>query len=202
MPFLLRVLRASAVNLLICARNHGLEIRKFKLSNNFYLSLGQGFTPAGDADARANVVFGPFIDRQCFWGPGRKPGVEMLMHSGLINSGLPNPSSGHVSGGEGELSVAAALCQTLTPSPSPSQVEDPEPARRGGGRDPSPKTPQPGPSSSPRRLVRSGVDPRPKPPPDPLELIAAGQHSIEVAEQCPQSAIVLEDAETGVQVFP
>ena len=85
------------------------------------------------------------------------------MHSGLIKSGLPNPSPGHVSGGEGELSVAAALCQTLTPGPSPSQ-------------DSSLKTPQPGPSSF---VVRSGVDPRPKPPPDPIELIAAGRHSVE-----------------------
>ena len=35
---------------------------------NFYLRVVQGVTPSGGADARANVVFGPFIEGQCFWG--------------------------------------------------------------------------------------------------------------------------------------
>ena len=70
------------------------------------------------------------------------------MHSGLIKSGLPNPSPG--------------LIPTLIPDSPPSQ-------------DPNPKTPQPGPSSF---VVRSGVDPSPKTSPNPLDLIAEGRHSV------------------------
>ena len=87
----------------------------------------------------------------------------MLMHSGLINSGgLTDASPGSI--------------PNQVPAPSPSQ-------------DPSPKTPQPGPSSY---VVRSGVEPRPKPPPDPLELIAEGNMRLsDIARQAGMSVLEL-----------
>ena len=68
--------------------------------------------PVGDAGARTNVVFGPFIDRQCFLPSGtgvspvrkvdsqsrrgRRSGIESIMHSGLDQSGSPQLLSGEV----------------------------------------------------------------------------------------------------------
>ena len=111
--------------------------------------MAQGFASAGDAGARANVAFGPFIDGQCFWGLGRSAGGEMLMHSDLINSaGLLNASPGPIP------AVTPDVCNTLSPNPSPSM------GRRLVAQDPGLKS----------KIRRGGTQDSP----DPLKLIAEG----------------------------
>ena len=58
----------------ICARKRGSEIHNLRKIQRDYLPRPQGLTAAGDAGARANVAFGPFIDGQCFFsGTGVPP---------------------------------------------------------------------------------------------------------------------------------